>query len=377
MTQDEEDRPEAKVLKRLATALVAMDWIKPAIDPKLGAMAFREIVPILRSVPEIMSLLVRIDSSFIPTDTIRKISGSLENLGNLRIQIEGFSITADNARALRDQLSDKIRGSYKNFLLGVAPVLSLGLVKDIDVARIKIDLQKELEDVAGKRTEESAFELRMIQNMKTEAEETLRSIQAAAAQTGVSRHAKLFSTEAAEHRRAALLWAIFTVAMARELKVAKDVHRNAVRALEDARAVAGQGFERAFILLAEAEDAGLLEPSTVRPLPEEVVIRLRSATTWRMNPLPAAPNTRATELWDEISELRARAAQLSDEIKAAKRLAGEVGGFGHEIAEHRARLEPLGLVPHDSADGTQCPLCLSQLAEPVPTVVEMRRSWSG
>lgn len=214
MTQDEEDRPEAKVLKRLATALVAMDWIKPAIDPKLGAMAFREIVPILRSVPEIMSLLVRIDSSFIPTDTIRKISGSLENLGNLRIQIEGFSITADNARALRDQLSDKIRGSYKNFLLGVAPVLSLGLVKDIDVARIKIDLQKELEDVAGKRTEESAFELRMIQNMKTEAEETLRSIQAAAAQTGVSRHAKLFSTEAAEHRRAALLWAIFTVAMA-------------------------------------------------------------------------------------------------------------------------------------------------------------------
>ena len=164
------------------------------------------------------------------------------------------------------------------------------------------------------------------------------------------------------------------LARQRELKVARDANRNAIRSLEDARAVAGQGFQRAFVLLAEAEDAGILERAATTLLPEEVLARLRSTATWRMNQLPAVTNSRAAELWDEVSELRERASQLSDEIKAAKRLAGEVGGFGQEISEHRARLEPLGLLPHDLASGSQCPICLSNLAEPIPTVIEMRRS---
>jgi hypothetical protein len=52
------------------------------------------------------------------------------------------------------------------------------------------------------------------------------------------------------------------LARQRELKNARDAHRNAVRALEDAKAVAGQGFERAFVLLAEAQDAGLFAAET-------------------------------------------------------------------------------------------------------------------
>ncbi len=164
------------------------------------------------------------------------------------------------------------------------------------------------------------------------------------------------------------------LARQRELKIARDAHRNAFRALEDAKAVAGHGFERAFVLLAEAEDAGLLAQDTDTKTPQQALVRLRSVATWRMNELPAATNARAAELWNEIAQLRAQADQLNDELKAAKRLAGEVGGFGHEVAEHRARLVPLGLVSHDSTDGTQCPICLSNLAEPIPTVVEMRRS---
>jgi hypothetical protein len=165
------------------------------------------------------------------------------------------------------------------------------------------------------------------------------------------------------------------IAKQRELKLARDAHRAAVRELEDARAVAGQGLERAFVLLSEAEDAGLVEIPAASLPPTDVLGRLRSVATWRMSQtLPAATNTRGTELWDEISQLRERAGQLRDEVKSAKRLAGEVGGFGREIAEQSARLEPLGLVAHDSGDGSRCPICLSNLAEPVPTVVEMRRS---
>jgi hypothetical protein len=161
----------------------------------------------------------------------------------------------------------------------------------------------------------------------------------------------------------------------RELKAARDAHRAAVRELEDARAVAGQGLQRAFVLLSEAEDAGLVEHSPEVLAPDALLDSLRSTATWRMsqNP-PAGTSARALELWDEISRLRERASRLRDEIASAKRLAGEIGGFGKEIAEQAARLEPLGLVSHSSNDGNRCPFCLSSLNDPVPTVVEMRRS---
>ena len=165
------------------------------------------------------------------------------------------------------------------------------------------------------------------------------------------------------------------LAKQRELKLAKEAHRAAVRELDGARAVAGQGLERGFVLLSEAEDAGLLEPAA-EVLPASAVLeRLRSVATWRMSQnLPAATNGRAVELWDEISQLRQRAGQLRDEMKSAKKLAGKVGGFGREIAEQTARLEPLGLVAHDLPGESTCPICLSNLAGSVPTVVEMKSS---
>jgi hypothetical protein len=165
------------------------------------------------------------------------------------------------------------------------------------------------------------------------------------------------------------------LAKQRELKLAKEANRAALREIEAARAVAGQGLERGFVLLSEAEDAGLLEPATETLSPTSALERLRSVATWRMSQnLPAATNQRAVELWDEISQLRQRAGQLRDEMKSAKKLAGEVGGFGREVAEQAARLEPLGLVAAGLSEDNRCPICLSKVSEAVPTVVEMRNS---
>lgn len=161
----------------------------------------------------------------------------------------------------------------------------------------------------------------------------------------------------------------------RDLKVARDAHRAAIRALEDARATAGQGSERAFVLLSEAENAGLIEPAGQALAAGEVLNRLRALATWRMlQNLPSVTNARADELRQEISQLADQAGQLREEIKAAERLSGEVGGFGREIAEQRARLESVGLIKDDDVGGNQCPICHSALAEPVPTVVAMQQS---
>lgn len=67
------------------------------------------------------------------------------------------------------------------------------------------------------------------------------------------------------------------LAKQRELKVAKDAYRAAVRAVEEARTIAGQGLNRAFILLSEAADAGLIEPAPNDLGPADVISRLRAA----------------------------------------------------------------------------------------------------
>ena len=167
------------------------------------------------------------------------------------------------------------------------------------------------------------------------------------------------------------------LAKQRDLKLAKDAHRAAVRALDEARAVAGEGLSRAYTLLSEAEDAGLLEPRTEGLQGAEVIGLLRSVATWRMaSNLPVVTDARGSALLEEIGQLRVRADQLRDEIREAKKLAGEIGGFGNELHEQQARLAPLGLIHDESNDkeSSRCPICLSNVPNATPGVAEMQLS---
>jgi hypothetical protein len=167
------------------------------------------------------------------------------------------------------------------------------------------------------------------------------------------------------------------LAKQRDLKLARDAHRTALRALDEARAIAGEGLSRAYALLSEAEDAGLLEPR-IEPLRgTDIIALLRSVATWRMDPnLPVVTGDRGSALPGEIAQLRRRADQLKDEIREAKKMAGEIGGFGNELREQHARLEPLGLVPEGSKgdENNRCPICLSSISNVVPSVAEMQLS---
>jgi hypothetical protein len=167
------------------------------------------------------------------------------------------------------------------------------------------------------------------------------------------------------------------LAKQRDLKLAKDAHRAAVRARDEARSVVGEGLRRAYTLLSEAEDAGLLDPQTAPVQDAEIIGLLRSVATWRMNPnQPVVTDARGIALLEEIAHLRSRADQLRTEIMEARKLSGEISGFGNELHEQRARLTPLGLIHEDSNSehSNQCPICLSTISVPIPAVAEMQRS---
>jgi hypothetical protein len=167
------------------------------------------------------------------------------------------------------------------------------------------------------------------------------------------------------------------LAKQRDLKLAKDAHRAAVRARDEARSVAGEGLKRAYTLLSEAEDAGLLDLQTAPVGDAEIIGLLRSVATWRMSAnQPVVTDARSAVLLEEITHLRSHADQLRVEITEAKKLSGEIGSFGNELHEQRARLAPLGLVSDDSngPNSNRCPICLSTISLPVPAVSEMQRS---
>lgn len=167
------------------------------------------------------------------------------------------------------------------------------------------------------------------------------------------------------------------LAKQRDFKLAKDAHRAAVRARDEARSVAGEGLRLAYTLLSEAEDAGLLDLRTSPVQDTEIIGLLKSVATWRMNPnQPVVSDPRGIVLLEEIADLRNRADQLRTEITSAKRLSGEISGFGNEVHEQKARLAPLGLIDNESTaePDNHCPICLNTLLAPVPTVAEMKRS---
>lgn len=162
-----------------------------------------------------------------------------------------------------------------------------------------------------------------------------------------------------------------------ELQTAKREYRAAVRDLNEAQSIAGQGGSQAFSLLREAEAAGLIENPPANGTIEEALALLRSTagfgTSMDLSPVTADV---VGYLSAELDSLGTRFAQVRDRLSAAKLLSGEVEGYGGEVVAQRARLQSVGLFQAAAEGPASCPLCRSNLQESLPEVQEMRQTLS-
>jgi Protein of unknown function (DUF3732) len=161
-----------------------------------------------------------------------------------------------------------------------------------------------------------------------------------------------------------------------QLVALKRQRRLSERQLERARQIEVRGPERAAGLVAEAVDAGLIEPPGEAE-PAETALRaaLEASTEPRVDQPEGTPEyARLAERSRQVAiELR----MIAERSEILRRREGERGEYRTELGEQAARLETLGLLPDEAGnEASHCPVCGSAVEEADATVAALAQSAS-
>lgn len=161
-----------------------------------------------------------------------------------------------------------------------------------------------------------------------------------------------------------------------QLTALRRQRKQAERELERAREIEFRGPERAAGLVAEARDAGLLEPQEGDTGVETL---LREALDAPTEPAVVIEE----DATPEYRRLVERSRRVSDDLRAIadrseilRQREVERSEYRTELGEQAARLETLGLLPTDGAEGDHCPVCGSAIEEADASVAALAQSAS-
>lgn len=160
-----------------------------------------------------------------------------------------------------------------------------------------------------------------------------------------------------------------------ELRIARRELRIAQRRLEETLSIASEQTDVGRRLLVEAQQIGLISVETVAENTEEILLALRQALEWEPTDLPMIVDDRFSRLQLERDELYANLKRKQDKIDAANSFVREAEGYSNEANQQLIRLESINLFRHENnnANGI-CPLCNSELPQPVTSAVEIQNS---
>jgi hypothetical protein len=145
------------------------------------------------------------------------------------------------------------------------------------------------------------------------------------------------------------------------------------RQLRDVEVVDINSFPRARALVDEAKGIGLIDDRVTATTYEATLELLKRAATesvLRDEMVIADENEILAGLRAERQGLRNELEQVNSEIRSTRNFTTESNGYEREAKEQRARLSSVGLIDGDGAH-TECPVCKSHLAEPVPTASQI------
>lgn len=148
----------------------------------------------------------------------------------------------------------------------------------------------------------------------------------------------------------------------------------ATRRQKEAQGLRGDGITKGLALLAEAEEAGLIEvtkrPTTVAEIREA----LSPVRSWSPAEIPIAPGDALGPLQDERAVLVVEYRRIKDRLRAAKNCAEGQARYATEAREQQARLLSVELFGEPTVSDSACPICQSALESPTPAAADMQES---
>ena len=154
-----------------------------------------------------------------------------------------------------------------------------------------------------------------------------------------------------------------------QLDQAKRELRQLERQLREAEYLDSSTYPRAQALLDEAKQVGLVDERTVATSFEgvfDLLQQIASDTRVRDEVVMSDGEDLLAGLRAERQGLRSELERLNSEIRSTRTFTTETSGYEHEAKQQRARLSAIGLVKTTGHEASNCPLCESQLALPVP-----------
>ncbi len=157
-------------------------------------------------------------------------------------------------------------------------------------------------------------------------------------------------------------------------KIVLEKHR-----IEESRMLQGGGIGRGTALLAEAKYVGLLNDSTMVQYNsyDSIYSVLKSINEWSPVSIENSGMDRLSYLQTELDKCLSELSELDEDIKNAKKFAGESKGYLEEAEHQKLRLSSIGLFEKLDFRQNYCPLCSKEMDLPLPGVEMIKTAISN
>lgn len=151
------------------------------------------------------------------------------------------------------------------------------------------------------------------------------------------------------------------------------------RRIEESRMLQGGGIRRGTALVAEAQYVGLLSDNIDIQYDnyDSVYAVLKSINEWSPVDIKSSGMDKLSYLQTELDSCLTNLSELDEDIKNAKRFAGESMGYLEESEHQKLRLSSIGLFEKLDFRPNYCPLCSKEMDSPLPDVEMIKTAISN
>jgi hypothetical protein len=151
-----------------------------------------------------------------------------------------------------------------------------------------------------------------------------------------------------------------------------------IRERNEADKIRVEGISKAYSLVEEAKQIGILGKNIVVATVPEALTALNGIKDWEYTVEMEAvgENSALKELIDRRTKFREELGNLEDTISATQSFVNNNFSYSDEVEHHKIRLETINLFDEIDKDHSICPLCSNELSIEIPSVSAIQQSLS-
>lgn len=157
-----------------------------------------------------------------------------------------------------------------------------------------------------------------------------------------------------------------------ELRIAKRDLSRAKRRLSESESITSEFSDRAYALLIEAQQVGLVSTEVAPQDLQELLELLKVTLSWQPSSVLPISNDRLLQLQKTVNDLRDEFEHVHGRIQGVQLHLEEARGYSSEAVHQKMRLQSIELIEETNGHQSLCPLCSSEMKQLIPSVTAVK-----